>query len=34
MFWVGVGIGIFYVVSLIVVFMVGYGWNKQTNEDE
>lgn len=30
----GIGIGIFYMVSLIVAFMAGYGWDKPQNSDE
>lgn len=26
--------GAFWIISLFVAFMIGYGWNNQTNEDE
>lgn len=34
MFWVGLFVGILWVVSLILAFAAGYGWNKQTDTDE
>lgn len=30
----GFGIGVFYVVSLIIAFAVGYGWNNNQDEEE
>lgn len=32
--FIGIGIGIFYVVSLIVAFATGLGWNAKSNTDE
>ena len=32
--YIGIGIGVFYVVSLILAFMTGYGWDKTNNKEE
>lgn len=34
MLFVGIAIGVFYVVSLLIAFAVGYGWDKQIKQEE